>query len=151
MNTPPNPLLLSLLAPAPTYQMGTTSTPSADASPSHKEISHAGEQLPLPTNVSVLATGNNNNFTSRPIADTASEDSGSPPKSVLRHLSKVYSDWSLLYEHNSDTCHLLSCLQRHAYKKVIFNNFSFRCSRNLAVLLQLCCTANDLTCKFANA
>lgn len=87
-----------LFAPAPTHQMGTTSTPLADAPPSHKEISYAGEQLPLPTNVSILATGNNNSFTSRPIADAASEDSGSLPKSVLRHLSKVYSDWSLLYE-----------------------------------------------------
>lgn len=91
---------LSALTPAPTYQLGTTSAPSADAPPSHKEISHAGELLPLPANVSILATGNKNNFTSRPAADTASEDSGSPPKSPLRHLSKVNSDWSLLYELN---------------------------------------------------
>ena len=69
---------------------GIMSTPSADAIALHKEICHAGE-LPLTPNVCILATGNH--FTSSPITDMATKDSGSVPKAALHHLSKVNSDW----------------------------------------------------------
>lgn len=86
------PLLVSWLVGMPVgwLRFGIMSTPSADAIALHKEISHAGE-LPLTPNVCILATGNN--FTSSPITDMATKDSGSVPKTVLQHLSKVSSDW----------------------------------------------------------
>lgn len=64
---------------------GIMSTPSADAIALHKEICRAGE-LPLTPNVCILATGDD--FTSSPIADAATEDSGSVPEAALHHSSK---------------------------------------------------------------
>lgn len=68
---------------------GIMSMPSADPIALHKEICHAGK-LPLTHNVCILATGNN--FTSTPITDMATKNSGRLPKAVLHHLSKGNSD-----------------------------------------------------------